>query len=149
MRVFRDLMEKPWETPRRADFAMAGEPGAVTPAATVGLRVFMCVVTVLFSLLIVVYGERMRFEDWRPGPPQLLLWFNTALLIVSSVAFHWASVSVRGRHYDDAKAALIAAGFFAVTFLVGQLWAGRELSTMIGFDIRKPRSSLHYQCPGG
>lgn len=144
MRVLHHLMEKPWETPRRADFATAGGPGAITPAATVGLRVFMCVVTVLFSLLVVVYGERMRFEDWRPGPRQLLLWFNTALLIVSSVAFYWASFSVRRRHRDDAKAALIAAGFFAVSFLVGQLWAWRELSMMIGFDIRNPAVAFFY-----
>lgn len=144
MNIFRQLMEKPWESPRGLDLAMERGAAAGLPAATVALRMFLCVVTVLFSLLVVGYAERMQFEDWRPTPRQWLLWFNTAFLIVSSIAFQWASFSVRRRRVEDAKAGLLAAGGFAVIFLLGQLWAWQELSATIGFDIRNPAIAFFY-----
>jgi cytochrome c oxidase subunit III len=102
------------------------------------------VVTVLFSLLVVAYAGRMAFEDWRPVPESWVLWLNTALLIVSSIAFEWASVSVRRGRIDHAKIGLAAAGFFAVAFLFGQLVAWRQLNAMIYFDITNPAIAFFY-----
>ena len=144
MNIFRQLMEKPWESPSGPDAALASPRRVDVPAATVGLWVFLCVVTVLFSLMIVAYAERMVFEDWRPTPRQSLLWFNTAWLVVSSIAFQWASVSARRGHLDDTRDALVAAGFFAVAFLLGQLWAWRQLSAMVLFDITNPAIAFFF-----
>ena len=144
MNIFRQLMEKPWESPSGPDAALASPRRVDVPAATVGLWVFLCVVTVLFSLMIVAYAERMVFEDWRPTPRQSLLWFNTAWLVVSSIAFQWASVSARRGRLDDTRDALVAAGFFAVAFLLGQLWAWRQLSAMVLFDITNPAIAFFF-----
>jgi cytochrome c oxidase subunit 3 len=112
------------------------------PAATLGLRVFLCVVTVLFSLLVIAYADRMAYEDWRPTPQQWLLWLNTASLTVSSIAFQWASISVRRGRSDDTRVGLVYAGLFAVAFLFGQLWAWRQLNGLIYFERHKPGNRL-------
>ena len=44
--------------------------------------------------MIVAYGGRMLYQDWRPTPQINLLWANTGLLLLSSlclqVALMWA-----------------------------------------------------------
>ena len=145
MNILRQLTEKSWEPAQGPAVALyAGRSFPHLSSATLGLRVFLCVVTVLFSLLVVVYAERMTFEDWRPAPRQWLLWLNTGSLVVSSIAFEWASISVRRGRVDDMKAGLIAAGLFAVAFLFGQLWAWRQLNAMIYFDVTNPAIAFFY-----
>ena len=145
MNILRQLMEKPWEPPQGPAVALyAGRNFPHLSSPTLALRVFLCVVTVLFSLLVVAYAERMAFEDWRPAPRQWLLWLNTASLVVSSLAFQWALISARRGRVDDTKAGLIAAGLFAAAFLVGQVWAWRQLNAMIYFDVTNPAIAFFY-----
>ncbi len=144
MNILRQLTEKPWEPAQGSVVALHAGRSFHLPPATLGLRVFLGVVTVLFSLLIVAYADRMAFEDWRPTPRQWLLWLNTAALIASSIAFQWASINVRRGRVEDTKAGLFAAGFFAVAFLLGQLWAWRQLNAMIYFDITNPAIAFFY-----
>ncbi|MGH7614472.1 MAG: cytochrome c oxidase subunit 3, partial [Gemmatimonadales bacterium] len=56
------------------------------PTAKLGLWVFLAVVTSLFALLISAYAMRMGLGDWSPMPKPGLLWLNTVVLIVTSVA---------------------------------------------------------------
>ena len=145
MNILRQLTEKSWEPAQGPAVALyAGRSFPHLSSATLGLRVFLCVVTVLFSLLVVAYAERMAYEDWRPAPRQWLLWLNTASLVASSLAFQWASISVRRGRVDDTKAGLIAAGLFAVAFLLGQLWAWLQLNAMIYFDVTNPAIAFFY-----
>lgn len=144
MNIIRQLTEKPWEPAQGSVLALHAGRSFHLPPATLGLRVFLCVVTVLFSLLVIAYAERMAYEDWRPAPQQWLLWLNTASLIVSSIAFQWASISVRRGRIDDAKAGLVYAGLFAVAFLFGQLLAWRQLNALIYFDVTNPAIAFFY-----
>jgi cytochrome c oxidase subunit 3 len=144
MNIIRQLTEKPWEpAPGSVLVLHSGRSFHLSPA-TLGLRVFLCVVTVLFSLLVIAYAERMAYEDWRPAPQQWLLWLNTASLMVSSIAFQWALISIRRGRIDDTRAGLVAAGLFAVSFLFGQLWAWRQLNALIYFDITNPAIAFFY-----
>ena len=144
MNIFRQLTEKPWEPAHGPVVALHAGRSFHLPVATLALRVFLCVVAILFSLLVVAYAERMAYEDWRPAPRQWLLWLNTGSLIASSMAFHWALIAVRRGRVDDTRGGLVAAGFFAVAFLLGQLWAWRQLSAMILFDITNPAIAFFY-----
>ncbi len=144
MNILRQLMEKPWEPAQGSVVALHAGRTFHLPPAALGLRVFLCVVTVLFSLLVIAYADRMAFEDWRPAPRQWLLWLNTALLVASSIAFQWASIGVRRGRVEDTKGGLFAAGVFAVAFLLGQLWAWRQLNAMIAFDITNPAIAFFY-----
>ncbi len=144
MKFLRHLMEKPWEPPQASDLALAAGPGSAPPAQKIGLWVFLCVVTVLFMLLTAAYAERMAFENWRPTAPQWLLWFNTTLLIESSIAFQWASYAIRRGRMEDTRTAMIAAGFLAVAFLVGQIWAWVDLSEIARFTLSNPAIDFFY-----
>lgn len=137
MNFFRQLTEKPWAVQNAGADAHDGSAFAV-PTSTLGLRVFLAVVTVLFSLLIMAYGSRMELEDWRPAPQQWLLWLNTAMLVLSSVAMQWARVAARRGEIDGVWIGLNAGGVFAVAFLGGQVLAWRQLDMMVAFDITNP-----------
>jgi cytochrome c oxidase subunit 3 len=144
MNLFHQLAEKPW-VPTQGTVVHLHDGSAFSlPAATLGLRVFLAVVTVLFSLLIMAYGSRMEFEDWRPAPQPWLLWLNTAMLVLSSVAMQWARIAARRGEVDRVRIGLIVGGAFAVAFLAGQLIAWRQLTMMAAFDITTPAIGFFY-----
>ena len=144
MGFLHQLTERPW-APKQGNVVELHDGSAFSvPAATLGVRVFLAVVTVLFSLLIVAYGSRMEFEDWRPQPQLGLLWLNTAMLVLSSIAMQWARIAIRRGEIDRATIGLIAGGFFAVGFLGGQIFAWRQLNMMAAFDITNPSIGFFY-----
>lgn len=138
MSLFRELTAKPWVAAqaRVDDFQFGGTFSL--PAAKLGLRVFLAVVTVLFMLLILAYGSRMQFEDWRPSPQLSLLWLNTAMLVLSSLAMQWAQISARRGDIDGVWTGLLGGGVFAVAFLGGQAVAWQQLNMLAAFDITNP-----------
>ena len=77
------LTAKPWlEVGAIDDFPGTG--ASSLPAATMGLGVFLAVVSSLFALFISAYFMRMQVADWVQMPAPKLLWFNTGVLILSS-----------------------------------------------------------------
>lgn len=142
--LFHQLTEKPWEH-RQGDVVARHDGSAfAVPSATLGLRVFLAVVTVLFALLIMAYGSRMEFEEWRPAPQPWLLWLNTAMLVASSIAMQWARVAARRGDSDGVTTGLMAGGASAVGFLGGQLVAWRQLIAMDAFDVTNPAIGFFY-----
>lgn len=120
MNFFRQIAQKPWLEGRDTVVDIRG--GAFfLPTASIGLRIFLGVITVFFSILIVAYSERMTLGDWRSLPDPWLLWPNTAMLILSSIALQYASIGAHNAQADRVKTGLIAGGAFAFAFLIGQL----------------------------
>ena len=148
MSIFHELTVKPWVTDQgKVDDLYAG--GASSGLAKkLALRVFLAVVAVLFMLLVIAYGGRMAYEDWRPVPQLRLLWANTFVLILSSVALQWAQYSVRRGQMNAMRVGLLAAGAFTVVFLFGQVLAWRQLGTMVYFDITNPAIAFFYMITG-
>ena len=118
--------------------------GLPLPKAKLGLWVFMGVVTVLFSIIVSTYVARMGFADWRPLPEPRLLWLNTGVLILSSVAMQWAQVAARRGRIDSLRVGLIAGGVLAWAFLAGQLWAWQQLGALGYFVATNPANSFFY-----
>jgi cytochrome c oxidase subunit 3 len=146
--IFHELMVKPWVTDQgKVDDLYAGDASSGF-AKKLALKVFLAVVAVLFMLLVVAYGSRMAFEDWRPVPQLRLLWANTLVLMLSSVALQWAQYSVRRGQMDAMRVGLLAAGAFTVVFLFGQILAWRQLGTMVYFDITNPAIGFFYLITG-
>jgi cytochrome c oxidase subunit 3 len=144
MGFFHQLTERPW-VPIQGNVVDLRDGSAFSvPTVTLGLRVFLAVVTVLFSLLIMAYGSRMEFEDWRPAPPVRLLWLNTAMLVLSSIAMQWARSSYRRGEIDRVTIGLIGGGIFALAFLAGQLVAWQRVNAMVAFDIKNPAIAFFY-----
>ena len=142
------MMAKPWAADQgKVDDLYAGA-ASTGLARKLALRVFLAVVAVLFMLLVTAYGGRMVYEDWRPAPQVNLLWANTLMLILSSVALQWAQYSVRRGQMDSMRVGLLAAGAFTVVFLFGQLLAWRQLATMVYFEVTNPAIAFFYLITG-
>ncbi|MDA1117356.1 MAG: cytochrome c oxidase subunit 3 [Proteobacteria bacterium] len=148
MNIFQELAVKPWaDGQSKVDDLRAGRSSP--PAARkLALKVFLAVVAVLFTLLVTAYGGRMTYEDWRPAPQVSLLWANTLMLILSSIAMQWAQYSVRRGNMDAMRAGLLAGGAFTVVFLFGQVLAWRQLGTMVYFEVTNPAIAFFYLITG-
>jgi len=146
--IFHELMVRPWATDQgKVDDLYAGRASSGL-AKKLALRVFLAVVAVLFMLLVTAYGGRMAYEDWRPAPQVSLLWANTFVLILSSVALQWAQYSVRRGRLDAMRAGLLAGGAFTVVFLFGQVLAWRQLGAMVYFEVSNPAIAFFYLITG-
>jgi cytochrome c oxidase subunit 3 len=137
------LTAKPWlEEGPIDDFPRTG--AMTLPAAKIGLGVFLAVAGCLFTLFISAYSMRMNMADWRALPVPKLLWFNTGVLVLSSVALQWAYLAARRNDIDGVMLGLLAGGAAAVTFLVGQLLAWQQLVVAGYFVASNPANSFFY-----
>jgi len=137
------LMAKPWlEEGPVTEFP--GTDAMSFPAAKIGLGVFLAVAGSLFALFISAYSMRMGMVDWRTMPVPKLLWFNTGVLILSSIALQWAYVAARRDDMDGVIIGLLAGGASAVMFLVGQLLAWHQLREAGYFVASNPANSFFY-----
>ena len=137
------LASKPWlEEGVRFDFR--GENASSLPPAKIGLGVFLAVVGSLFALFISAYSMRMSMVDWRALPVPRLLWFNTGVLVTSSIALQWAQMAARRNDMDGVIVGLCAGGASAVTFLVGQLLAWQQLRVAGYYVASNPANSFFY-----
>lgn len=127
MNIFHEITKKPWLADPAEDDSLHVQGGSFLPAGKVGLRVFLCVVTVVFSLTVIAYADRMLFSNWRPMPEPWILWLNTALLIASSIAMQWASNSTRREDMGGVRDGLLFGGVLTLAFLTGQLFVWQQL----------------------
>jgi cytochrome c oxidase subunit 3 len=119
--IFQLLTEKPWEKDQiEVDNEHQGRTLSLTKQK-LGLRTIMAASTVLFSLFIVAYSDRMLVNDWRNMPEPWLLWFNTGILVISSIVFHQTTKYAKKEIYEKTKNCLYFIGFLAYSFLIGQL----------------------------
>ena len=137
------LMAKPWlEEGPIDDFPGTG---AVTlPAAKLGLGVFLAVVGALFTLVISAYSMRQSLADWRALPVPKLLWFNTGVLVLSSIALQWAYLAARRNDLEGVTIGLLGGGVSAIIFLAGQLLAWQQLIVAGYFVASNPANSFFY-----
>lgn len=143
MNIFQQLTEKSWEKQGVA-VEPDGGPTTVLPTAKLGLRVFLAVATVVFSLIVIVYADRMTIADWRPFPEPLVLWLNTALLILSSVALQLARNGADRDQVEEVRVGLLAGGGFAFAFLIGQYYAWLEMVDAGYFAATNPANAFFY-----
>jgi cytochrome c oxidase subunit 3 len=86
----------------------------------------------------------MNMVDWRALPVPRLLWFNTGVLVMSSIALQWAQMAARRNDMDVALVGLLAGGVSAFLFLVGQLLAWQQLNIAGYFLASNPANSFFY-----
>jgi cytochrome c oxidase subunit 3 len=136
------LSSKPWL--EEGAGGEVHEANSHVPPAKIGLGVFLAVAAALFALLLSAYLMRSPMGDWLAVPAPKVLWLNTGLLILSSVALHWAQVSARQRRLTGVKGGLAAGGITSVAFLVGQLWAWQLLIADGYFLQSNPANAFFY-----
>ncbi len=137
------LNTQPWE----ANDPLENQPGRgvinVEPAK-IGLLSFIAVVTSLFALFLSAYMMRMRLGDWRPVEEPDLLWLNTAVLVLASVAFQLTQGAARRGQPVTVKVGLLVGGACTTLFLFGQLMSWQQLNASGFFMTGNPANSFFY-----
>lgn len=149
MSLFSRLTEKGWE----AQTVEPVDPALYRPsAARVAVIVYFGVITVLFSLITAAYVMRMGMPsmghgamgDWHAMPEPPLMWINSFVLLLSSVAWEVARISARHERAVLMRRALFGAGALGILFLAGQLMLWREFSAAGYYASANPANAFFY-----
>ena len=144
LNIFKLLSEKPWEASQKAiDDQHDGKTLALSKAK-LGVRTIMVVSTVIFSLFIVSYSDRMLVHDWRSLSEPLLLWINTIILIFTSFVFHKTKVLSDKSEFEKAKNYLLLVGFLTFAFITGQLLVWQYYVNLGQYASTNPANAFFY-----
>ncbi len=139
----QSLHTQPWE----ADDPLENRPGRgviTAEPAKIALLSFIAVVTSLFALFLSAYLMRMKLADWSPLTEPKLLWVNTGLLVLASVAFQLTRRAATSGQLLTVKTGLIAGGVCTTLFLLGQLVAWQQLNAGGYFMAGNPANAFFY-----
>jgi cytochrome c oxidase subunit 3 len=147
MSLIKQVTNKPWE--RKGIIGPLRPEGAFpVEAEKVGLGFFILVVGVVFSLFTVSYFIRMELPDWTPLAEPGQLWFNTGLLVVSSILFQWTRNILKRGETRNLRTALLSSGFFAIGFVAAQLLVWNRLQAQGITIASNPADSFFYLLTG-
>ena len=147
MGLVKTVTEKPWER-KGVIGGMVPEGTFATEAERVALTFFLVIATVVFSLFMVSYYLRMELPDWEPLSEPAQLWFNTGLLIASSVLFQWSrNIVVRG-HTRNLYTSFFGAGVLAILFIVAQMVTWNHLQEGGFYLTSNPAIAFYYLLTG-
>ena len=152
--VVRRLTARPWEAQGGADGRESA--GTVGPEpARIGLWIFLAIITSLFALFITGYWMRMGHgmahgltHDWHALAEPRVLWVNTALLALGSIAMQWARSASGRADAPRVRLAWTLGGVFAAAFLVGQYVAWRQLQAAGYYAAANPANASFYLLTG-
>jgi cytochrome c oxidase subunit 3 len=136
------LNTQPWVSDATADAASG--TSLDTSNKTVGLTTFLAVATAIFALFLSAYTLRMQQPDWRPLADPGILWFNTAILILASIAYHWTRNAAVNDKAARLKPGLLISGALTITFLGGQLIAWQQLNASGFYVYTNPANAFFY-----
>jgi cytochrome c oxidase subunit 3 len=86
----------------------------------------------------------MMGADWNRLTVPRVLWLNTTVLILASIAMQRTRIAARWGQLDRVKNGLIAAGVLTFSFLAGQLWAWQQMDAAGYFLTANPAYSFFY-----
>ncbi|MDH3511958.1 MAG: cytochrome c oxidase subunit 3 [Gammaproteobacteria bacterium] len=147
MSILQQLTAKSWETQGALE-DIQGEASLALPDAKVGFWVFLGVITMVFALFAVAYNMRLELGDWRPLADPAILWLNTAVLIISSIAMQVARVAADTGNVNRTQLGLTIGGLCSIAFLVGQFWAWQQLRRAGFFLTSSPADAFFYLITG-
>ena len=144
LNIFKLLSEKPWEDSQKViDDQHDGKTLALSKAK-LGVRTIMVVSTVIFSLFVVSYSDRMLVHDWRSLSEPWLLWVNTIILIFTSFVFHKTKVLSDKNEFEKAKNYLLIVGFLTFAFITGQLLVWQHYVNLGQYVSTNPANAFFY-----
>ena len=144
LNIFKLLSQKPWEPSQAAvDNEHDGKTLALSKAK-LGVRTIMIVSTVIFSLFVVSYSDRMLVHDWKNLSEPWLLWINTIILIFTSFVFHKAKVLSDKNELEKAKNYLLLVGFLTFAFITGQLLVWQYYVNLGQYASTNPANAFFY-----
>lgn len=117
---------KPWVAAGPVSEVENRGPQSFAPAR-VGLAVFIAVATSLFALCVSAYMMRMHMGDWQSLESPVLLWVNTGVLVLGSVALQAAWGAAKRGDTGRMRTGLLVGGACTMVFVIGQYVVWRQL----------------------
>jgi cytochrome c oxidase subunit III len=148
--LIRRVQEKPWT---QHGILEGSQDGLTSSAPKVGLWAFLGVVTSVFLVFIGAYFMRVdsshggvaagMMAGWVPLDEPGILWVNTGALILASIAIQLAhGFSSSGQGRISMRRYFNAAGLLTMVFLIGQVFAWRELYITGEYGVSSPAFSF-------
>jgi cytochrome c oxidase subunit 3 len=125
-----------------------GPQGILGDPDRFGLLAFLGTLTMMFIGLTSAYLVRQTASDWRSLPAPRILWWNTAALVLSSVALEGARRGLRRVDLATARQGMAVAGLLGLLFALGQVQAWRILTAQGLSLTSNPHSSFFYVLSG-
>ncbi len=144
LNIFKLLSQKPWEPSQAAIDNQHDGKTLASSKAKLGVRTIMVVSTVIFSLFVVSYSDRMLVHDWKNLSEPWLLWINTAVLIVTSFVFHKVKIFSDQNNFEKAKNSMLLVGFLSFVFITGQLLVWQHYINIGQYVSTNPANAFFY-----
>jgi cytochrome c oxidase subunit 3 len=144
MSFLHKITVKPWE---HAGAAPEAEAEAGPPSKT-GLYLFLAVISSLFLLFSFSHQMRMGYPDWKVLAEPDLLWLNTGMLALASVAMQLATGAARDGLTARMRSGLAAATLLTLGFIGGQYAAWREMLAAGYYAAANPSYAFFYMFTG-
>ncbi len=130
--------------PGYGDYGGGGGAARRMETAKLGLWLALGTVTMLFAAFTSAYIVRSAGSDWTPLEVPGILWWNTAILLLSSVTIEIARRSFERWQPLKFRKWILVTAVLGSAFLVGQLLAWRALSEQGIYLTSHPHSSFFY-----
>ena len=144
LNIFKLLSQKPWEASQSAIDNEHDGKTLYLSKAKLGVRTIMVVSTIIFSLFIVSYSDRMLVHDWRSLSEPWLLCNNTIILVITSFIFHKAKVLSEKNDFEKTKSTLLLVGFLSFAFITGQLLVWQHFIGIGQYASTNPANAFFY-----
>lgn len=139
---------QPWVAEEVSDTAHHGPLGGQANTKLIALMTFLGVVASFFALVLSAYALRMDYGDWVPLTEPQLLWVNTGVLVLASLAFQWTrNGAVKGDRSRLLPGMLIT-GVLTSAFVVGQFMAWQQLQANGELVSSNPSNAFFYFLTG-
>ena len=146
MGLFKQITDKPWER-TGINGGLRAEGTFSAPPEKVALVFFLVAASIVFSLFGVSYVIRMELPDWIPVSEPSQLWFNTALLVISSFLFQRAKTLISNGK-KSVTSTFASSGVFAILFIAAQMVTWQNLQAQGLFMTSNPANSFYYLLTG-
>ena len=144
LNIFKLLSQKPWESSQAALDNQHDGKTLASSKAKLGVRTIMVVSTVIFSLFVVSYSDRMLVHDWKSLSEPWLLWINTGILIFTSLVFHKAKIYSDKNEFEKTRNTLLLVGFLSFAFITGQLLVWQHFINIGQYASTNPANAFFY-----
>ena len=146
MGLFKQITDKPWERTGIIG-GLRAEGTFSAPPEKVALVFFLVAASIVFSLFGVSYVIRMELPDWIPVSEPSQLWFNTALLVISSFLFQRAKTLISNGK-KSVTSTFASGGVFAILFIAARMVTWQNLQAQGLFMTSNPANSFYYLLTG-
>ncbi|MDF7818185.1 cytochrome c oxidase subunit 3 [Runella sp. MFBS21] len=105
---------------------------------------FIVTIIMLFASQTSAYLVRRAEGNWVEFQVPLIFWYSTVVLLVSSVAMHWAYVAAKKDNFSTLKIAISITFVLGLAFLWMQFEGWKDLVAQNVYFVGNPSGSFFY-----